>query len=157
MKVKLLVLGKTKDQHWLEGIRHYELRLKKYANFERIEIPDLKSRSSLSQAEIKKKEGALILEKMSNNAHIVLLDNNGKQFSSLEFSAFLQKKMLSSTRELIFIVGGAYGFSAEIYDRAHQKLSLSKMTFSHQIVRVIFMEQLYRAYSILNNSPYHHE
>jgi len=157
LKVKLLLVGKTREKHWLEGIHQYEVRLKNYANFERIEIPDIKSRSNLSFEEIKKKEGELILGKLSKSAQLVLLDNNGKQYSSMEFSKFLQGKMLASTKELFFVVGGAYGFSEAVYNRAQQKFSLSKMTFSHQIVRVIFLEQLYRAYSILNNSPYHHE
>lgn len=135
----------------------YEKRIKKNIPFERIEIPDLKGRGKMSELEIKKREGELIKKNLPKSPHLILLDNNGREYDSKSFAAFVQSKMSQSTKDLVFVVGGAYGFSDEIYQMAIAKLSLSKMTFSHQIIRVIFLEQLYRAFSILNNDPYHHE
>ena len=157
MKIKLIVLGKTNAKYLLEGEREYENRLKHYTKFEEIIIPDVKQSGKLSENELKKKEGQLILGKLESSDHVILLDDKGKSFSSPQFSEFLQQKMNSSLKSLVFVVGGAYGFSDEVYQSVNSKLSLSKMTFSHQMVRLIFKEQLYRGFSILRGEKYHHE
>ena len=157
MKIKLIVVGKTNVKYLLEGEKEYENRLKHYIKFEEIIIPDVKQSGKLSKNELKKKEGQLTLGKLEHSDHVILLDENGKSFSSLQFSEFLQQKMNSSLKSLVFVVGGAFGFSDEVYQRANSKLSLSKMTFSHQLVRLIFKEQLYRGFSILRGEKYHHE
>ena len=157
MKIKLIVVGKTNAKYLLEGEKEYENRLKRYTKFEEIIIPDIKQTGKWSENELKKKEGQLILGKLENSDHVILLDDKGKSFSSIQFSEFLQQKMNSSLKSLVFVVGGAFGFSGEIYQRANSKLSLSKMTFSHQMVRLIFKEQLYRGFSILRGERYHHE
>ena len=157
MKIKLIVIGKTNAKYFLEGEKEYEKRLKHYTKFEEIIISDLKQLGKLSENELKKKEGQLILGKLENSDHVILLDNKGKSHSSIEFGNFLQQKMNSGLKSLVFVVGGAYGFSDEIYQRANSKVSLSKMTFSHQMVRMIFKEQLYRGFSILRGEKYHHE
>ena len=151
------MVGKTNATYLVEGEREYEKRLKHYTKFEEIIITDLKKAGKLSEYELKKKEGRLILGKLENSDHVILLDDKGKPFSSIEFANFLQKKMNNSLKSLVFVVGGAYGFSDEVYQRAGSKLSLSKMTFSHQMVRLIFKEQLYRGFSILRGEKYHHE
>lgn len=156
MKIKLLLIGKTKKSFLIEGEKEYEKRLGKYTTFSEDVIHELKIKSSLSFEEVKKREGELILKKLDPSDFVVLLDENGKEFNSVGFSKFVEQKQNMSIRNLIFIVGGAYGFSDEVYQRANQKIALSKMTFSHQMVRMIFKEQLYRAFSILNNEPYHH-
>ena len=157
MKIKLIVVGKTNAKYLLEGEKEYEKRLKHYTKFEEIIIPEVKQSGKLSENELKKKEGHLILGKLENSDHVVLLDDKGKSFSSLQFSEFLQQKMNSSLKSLVFVVGGAFGFSDEVYQRANSKLSLSKMTFSHQMIRLVFKEQLYRGFSILRGEKYHHE
>ena len=157
MKIKLIVVGKTNAKYLLEGEREYENRLKHYTKFEEIIISDVKQSGKLSENELKKKEGQLILGKLESSDHVILLDEKGKSFSSLQFSEFLQQKMNSSLKSLVFVVGGPFGFSDDIYQRANSKLSLSKMTFSHQMVRLIFKEQLYRGFSILRGEKYHHE
>ena len=157
MKIKLIVVGKTNAKYLLEGEREYENRLKHYTKFEEIIIPDVKHSGKLSENEFKKKESQLILGKLENSDHVILLDDKGKSYSSVEFANFLQQKMNSSLKSLVFVVGGAFGFSDEVYLRANSKLSLSKMTFSHQMVRLIFKEQLYRGFSILRGEKYHHE
>ena len=157
MKIKLIVVGKTNAKYLLEGEREYENRLKHYTKFEEIIIPDVKQSGKLSENELKKKESQLILGKLENSDYVILLDDKGKSYSSVEFANFLQQKMNSSLKSLVFVVGGAFGFSDEIYLRANSKLSLSKMTFSHQMVRLIFKEQLYRGLSILRGEKYHHE
>ena len=157
MKIKLIVVGKTNAKYLLEGEREYENRLKHYTKFEEIIITDVKQSGKLSENELKKKEGQLILGKLESSDHVILLDEKGKSFSSLQFSEFLQQKMNSSLKSLVFVVGGPFGFSDDIYQRANSKLSLSKMTFSHQMVRLIFKEQLYRGFSILRGERYHHE
>ena len=128
-----------------------------YIKFELEIIPDLKNSKNLSEASQKEKEGELILKKVQTSDELVLLDEQGKQYSSVDFSDYLQKKMNAGLKQLIFVIGGPYGFSAEVYQRANGKISLSKMTFSHQMVRVFFVEQLYRAFTILKNEPYHHQ
>lgn len=156
MKIKLIWIGKTKDDFVQNGADEYVKRLSRFAQLEIICIPDLKNAKKLNPSEIKQKEGHLILQKTSSNP-IILLDEKGKQFTSVEFASYLQKFQSNSIKEIQFIIGGAYGFSKEVYQRATAKLSISKMTFSHQLIRPIFLEQLYRAYTIINNHPYHNE
>ena len=157
MKIKLILVGKTNAKYLVEGEKEYERRLKHYTKFEEIIITDVKQAGKLSESELKKKEGQLILAKLENSDHVILLDDKGKSFSSIQFSEILQQKMNTSLKSLVFVVGGAFGFSDELYQRAYSKLSLSKMTFSHQMVRLIFKEQLYRGFSILRGEKYHHE
>ena len=157
MKVKLIIIGKTKSKFLIEGENEYQRRLKHYCKFSELIIPDIKNGGKLSKKELKEKEGNLILESIKNNNYVVLLDDKGLTLSSTEFAEFFNKKMVSSTNELVFVVGGAFGFSESVYKRANTKLSLSKMTFSHQMVRLIFKEQLYRAFTILKGEKYHHE
>jgi len=140
-----------------EGVDEYVKRLTRYIQFELIEIPDLKNAKNLSNNEQKKKEGELILQKLEKGSEVILLDDKGKDYSSMQFSKLLQDKMNSAIKTLTFIIGGPYGFSDEVYAIAQSKMSLSKMTFSHQMVRLIFLEQLYRGFTILKNEPYHHE
>ena len=157
MKIVLLTIGKTSEKYLIEGIAQYQKRLKHYTQFEMLEIPNLKNAKNFSNAELMKKEGELMMKQLQNSDHLVLLDDKGKDFTSLKFSQKLQSWMLSGKKRLVFVVGGAYGFSEDIYARGNEKLSLSKMTFSHQMVRLFFVEQIYRGYTILNNEPYHHE
>jgi len=157
MKIKLIVVGKTNAKYLLEGEIEYGNRLKHYTKFEEIIIPDVKHSGKLNENELKKKESQLILGKLENSDYVILLDDKGKSYSSVEFANFLQQKMNSSLKSLVFVVGGAFGFSDEVYLRANSKISLSKMTFSHQMVRLIFKEQLYRGFSILRGEKYHHE
>ena len=157
MKIKLIVVGKTNSPYLIQGEKEYEKRLNYYCNFEQLTILDVKNRSKFSASDLKKKEGDLILSKLDKSDLIILLDDQGKHYSSIDFSKFLQNKILNSVKKIVFIVGGAYGFSDEVYNRADLKFSLSKMTFSHQMVRMIFKEQLYRAFTILKGEKYHHE
>mgnify|MGYP006426871549 FL=1 len=157
MKVKLIVIGKTKSKFLLDGENEYVKRLKHYCKFSELIITDIKNAGKLSKKELKEKEGNLILESLKNSDYVILLDDKGLALTSIEFSELLNKKMVSSTNELVFVVGGAFGFSESVYKRSNTKLSLSKMTFSHQMVRLIFKEQLYRAFSILKGEKYHHE
>lgn len=157
MIIELLVVGKTTGS-WLEsGIGEYVKRLKHYTRFALTVIPDLKNVKNLREEQLKTAEGELILSRVETGDHLVLLDEGGKEYGSVAFSEWLQKNMNRGTRKLIFVIGGAYGFSSAVYDRADEKLSLSQMTFSHQMVRLIFTEQLYRAFTLLNNEPYHHK
>jgi 23S rRNA (pseudouridine1915-N3)-methyltransferase len=157
MQIKLLALGKTDNKAIQELINEYTSRLGHYIRFELEVIPDLKYTKSLSEAVQKEKEGELILKKLLPSDDLLLLDERGKSYTSLEFSDFLQKKMNSGLRQLVLVIGGPYGFSEEVYARANGKISLSKMTFSHQMIRPFVVEQLYRAMTILRNEPYHHE
>jgi len=157
MNISLFVIGKTNFAFVKEGIATYTKRLKRYVNFELIELPDVKGAKNMSPDELKKREGEIFDKKIKSGDFIVLLDEKGKQFTSREFASFIHNKSLQSTKHLVFIVGGAYGFSEKMYQTAHSKISLSKMTFSHQIIRVIFMEQFYRAYTIINGDPYHND
>ena len=156
MKISLILIGKTDDSYIKEGFDKFQKRLKHYARFEVITIPDIKNSKNLSEAQQKSKEAELILSKVSNGDLLVLLDEKGKEFSSVAFSQYLQKKMLAATKHLIFVIGGPYGFDETVYQRANEKIALSKMTFSHQMVRLIFIEQIYRAFTILKGEPYHH-
>lgn len=157
MDIKLFLHGKTEDAYIQEGVSKYSKRLKRYISFSEHIISALKNTKSLSFQEVKQKEGELLLAKLKDSDTVILLDDKGVSYSSLEFSDFLQKQMNQSTKSLVFVVGGSYGFSEEVYSRANSKLSLSKMTFSHQLIRLLFIEQIYRAFTILNNEPYHHE
>jgi len=157
MKITLLAISKTTEKYLQDGIAIYENRLQHYCKFQRIEIPELKNSKNLSFEQQKQKEAELILSKISNSEFVVLLDENGKEFSSLNFSAEINKWMNQSISNVTFIIGGPYGFDQSIYNRANLKISLSKLTFSHQMVRLFFVEQLYRAFSILKGEPYHHQ
>ena len=157
MKIKLIVIGKTKSEFLLDGENEYQKRLKHYCKFSELIIPDIKNAGKLSKKELKEKEGKVILASIKNSDYVILLDDKGITLSSIEFSELLNKNMVSGANELVFIVGGAFGFSESVYRRANTKLSLSKMTFSHQMVRMIFKEQLYRAFTILKGGKYHHE
>ncbi len=157
MKITLLTVGKT-DIKWVdEGLEVYSSRLRHYIGFEIREIPELKNASALSREQIKSTEGKAILKNVKDSDEVILLDERGREFRSVEFASFLEKKMTLSTRDMVFVIGGAYGFSAEVYERANFQMSLSKMTFSHQMVRTIFVEQLYRAFTIIKGEAYHHE
>jgi 23S rRNA (pseudouridine1915-N3)-methyltransferase len=156
MKISLLCISKTTEAYLQEGIRIYENRLQHYCKYQRLEIPDLKNSKNLSFEQQKQKEAELILAKISPSDFVVLLDENSKELDSVQFSKELNKWMNQSTAHVVFVIGGPYGFHASIYERANLKLSLSKLTFSHQMVRLFFTEQLYRAFSILRGEPYHH-
>lgn len=157
MNVMLLTVGKT-DVKWVkEGLDVYASRLKHYVSFSVTEIPELKKAAALSREQIKEKEGELILKHLTPQDTLVLLDEKGAEYRSLDFAAWLEKQFAGGGKSLVFAIGGAYGFSDAVYARAREKVSLSKMTFSHQLVRTIFAEQLYRAFTILKGEPYHHE
>lgn len=157
MKIKVLAIGKTDDKCLNELIGQYEKRLKHYIPFELDIIPDLKQVKNMSMTEQKSKEGQLFLKKLKPTDFIVLLDEKGKDFRSIEFADYLQKRMNSGIKQLVLLIGGPYGFSPEIYQKAQGKISLSKMTFSHQMIRLFIIEQIYRSFTILKNEPYHHE
>ncbi|MBS1535182.1 MAG: 23S rRNA (pseudouridine(1915)-N(3))-methyltransferase RlmH [Bacteroidetes bacterium] len=157
MNIKLLAIGKTDQNHLQTLIDDYAKRLSHYIKFDLEVIPDIKNVKNLSEQQQKEKEGELILTKIGSSDQMILLDENGKSFSSVEFSAELQKKMNSGIKTLVFVIGGPYGFSEAVYQQAQGKISLSKMTFSHQMVRLFFVEQLYRGFTILRNEPYHHQ
>ncbi|WP_425237445.1 23S rRNA (pseudouridine(1915)-N(3))-methyltransferase RlmH [Ulvibacterium sp.] len=156
MKIKMLVVGKTDSKPLFQLISDYETRLKHYIKFELDIVADVKNAQKLSESQQKDKEGEAILKKLSSTDVLILLDEKGKAYTSVEFSEFLQKKMNSGIKQLVFTVGGPYGFSDALYQRAQGSISLSKMTFSHQMVRLFFVEQIYRAFTILRNEPYHH-
>jgi 23S rRNA (pseudouridine1915-N3)-methyltransferase len=156
MKIKLLSIGKTEENYLKEGIAVYCKKLTHYFPFQYEELPAIKQTKSLTQHEQKKREGEVLLKKIAPTDILVLLDETGSRYSSVEFSVFLQQRMLQNNKQLVFVIGGAYGFSQELYSRNDYLLSLSAMTFSHQMVRLISLEQLYRAASILKNEPYHH-
>jgi 23S rRNA (pseudouridine1915-N3)-methyltransferase len=157
MKIKLLVIGKTDAEFIKQGIGEYEKRIKHYIPYESIIIPGIRNAGSCSAAEIRTREAKQLMNNISASDYLVLLDENGRGFSSLEFSEFLSKRFSSGIKTIVFIVGGAYGVSDLIKKRANFILSLSHMTFSHQIIRLFFLEQLYRGLTILNNESYHHE
>ena len=157
MKITLLTVGKT-DKDWVrQGLDIYVSRLKHYVPFSITEIPELKNVSALTKDQIKTREGELILKNIRNTDDVILLDERGKEYSSMELASILQDKMTYGGRDIVYVIGGAYGFSDAVYSRANSKLSLSRMTFSHQMVRAIFAEQIYRAITIMKGEPYHHE
>lgn len=153
MKIKLLTVGKTTNPHLIKLQDEYQNRLKYYIPFDLTVIPELKNTKNLSVAEQQEKEADLILKQLEINDEVILLDEKGKQYTSVGFSEFISKKMLASHKRMIFVVGGPYGFSERVYQRANGKISLSAMTFSHQMIRLIFVEQLYRAMTILKGEP----
>lgn len=157
MKITMLAIGKTNDRYLIDGIEKYFQRLKHYVSFQLNEIPELKNTKSLSQDQQKAKEATLLLKHISSTDYIVLLDEKGKEYTSVDFSAMLNKKMVGGVQQVVFIIGGPYGFDSSIYKRANEKLALSKMTFSHQMIRLFFIEQVYRAFTILKGEPYHHQ
>lgn len=157
MKICLLVIGKTDEAYLQKGMEVFLKRIPHYISFELKAIPDIKNSKNLSEEQQKEKEGELILQQINSSDELFLLDENGLEFSSVEFARFLEKKMIAGNKRLVFVIGGPYGFSSSMYARANGKVSLSKMTFSHQMVRLIFLEQLYRAMTILKGEPYHHQ
>ena len=157
MNIKLIVIGKTDNINLNALIEEYTKRLRFYIKFDLEVVPDIKNVKNLSESEQKTKEGQLILEKLTTTDQLILLDENGKEFNSVGFSDFLQKKMNSGIKTLVFVIGGPYGFSDEVYQKAQGKVALSQMTFSHQMVRLFVIEQIYRGFTILNNEPYHHQ
>lgn len=157
MNIELLCIGKDNADAFEEAVKQYLKKVKLYCNFDIVAIPYLKNTKSLSIEEQKKKEGEILLKKITDSDFVVLLDERGKEFSSVEFANFIQQKMNSGIKKLIFVIGGAYGFSETVYQRQNAKISLSKLTFPHLMTRLIFTEQLYRAFTILHNEPYHHD
>ena len=157
MKIVLAVVGKMAGGYLSKGIEDYTSRLKHYVPFEIQYIADAKNTKKLTQEQQKTVEGSNILSAIDNSDYVSLLEEHGKQYTSMEFAKYIEKKMSTIQRRLVFVVGGPYGFSPEVYARANEKISLSSMTFSHEMIRLIFTEQLYRAMTILRNEPYHHE
>ena len=157
MNIRLLAIGKTDNKALQTLIDDYTKRLSFYVKFDLEIIPDIKNVKNLSEAQQKEKEGELILSKITPTDQLILLDENGKTFSSVGFSDFLQKKMNTGIKTLVFVIGGPYGFSDTVYQKAQSKVSLSEMTFSHQMVRLFVIEQIYRGFTILRNEPYHHQ
>jgi 23S rRNA (pseudouridine1915-N3)-methyltransferase len=157
VKIRLIAIQKTGESYLKEGIGIYEKRIRRYIPFEYLEINSPKKWGNLPIENQKKEEGKLIISAVSGDEHVILLDENGREFTSRKFAHSLQKHMNSVKRSIAFVIGGAYGFSDEVYALANEKMALSKMTFSHQMVRLFAIEQLYRALSILNNDPYHHD
>ena len=157
MNIKLIAVGKTDNPALQQLISTHEKRLSYYINFELQLLPDIKNSKSLSEEQQKIKEGELILSYVEPSHHLILLDERGKEYTSIAFADELQKKMNTGIKQLTFVIGGPYGFSQAVYQRANNKLSLSKLTFSHQMIRLFFVEQLYRAFTILRNEPYHHQ
>lgn len=157
MKILLLVVGKTDQKYLSEGIDEYVNRLKHYIGFDYQELPDVKNRKTLTPAQQKKREAELIEKKLKVGDKLLLLDEGGTEFTSITFSKFLQKQMNSGIKRVVFVVGGPYGFDESIYAKSKAKISISRMTFSHQMVRLFFVEQLYRGMTILKNEPYHHQ
>lgn len=156
MKTELILVGKTVNKHFVAGIKDYVERIGHYMPFSITVIPELKNTKSLSEEQQKEREGELILKMVQPSDTVVLMDEHGQEFRSVEFAQWLQKKQ-NTARRLLFIIGGPYGFSDAVYARANEKISLSRMTFSHQMVRLIFTEQIYRACTIIKGEPYHHE
>lgn len=156
MKILLLVIGKTDEDYLITGIKKYVGRLGHYVSFEMKEIPDIRNRKTLSEDQQKKAESFLLLQQLQPGDHVVLLDENGASFTSVAFAENLEKLTASGTKRIVFVIGGPYGFAQEVYDKANAKMALSAMTFSHQMVRLIFVEQLYRAFTILKGEKYHH-
>lgn len=157
MKISLIVIGKTDASYFVDAINEYKNRLVHYIPFEMEVIPDIKNVKNLREEQQKEKEGELILKMLQPGDYLVLLDEHGKSYTSMEFATYLERKMHVVSKRLVFVIGGPYGFSEAVYKAASEKISLSKMTFSHQMIRLIFVEQIYRAMTILNNEPYHHE
>ena len=157
MKITLLTVGKT-DKDWVrQGMDIYVSRLKHYIPFSVVEIPELKNVSAMTKDQIKTKEGELILKQVKPADDLILLDERGKEYTSVELAKVIQDKISYTGKDMVYVIGGAYGFSDAVYQRANSKISLSRMTFSHQMVRAILVEQIYRAFTIMKGEPYHHE
>jgi len=157
MKLSFLQIGKTEPNYISEGTKIYSERIKHYTTFDILSLKDIKKRDKSTDAgQIKKIEGVEILKTISKDDFVILLDEKGKEYSSLEFAVFIKNKMNTGCKEMVFVSGGSYGFSEDVYKRANEQISLSKLTFSHQMVRLIFLEQLYRAFTIIKGEPYHH-
>ncbi len=156
MKIKLVIIGKTDESYIKEGVAKYIARLKHYANFETVEIPDVKMGKKQNILKQKELEGKEILKHVTKSSFLILLDENGREFNSVGYAQFIQKRMNASL-DLVFVIGGPFGFSDEVYKTSNQKIALSQMTFSHQMVRLFFVEQMYRAFSILKGEKYHHQ
>ena len=157
MQIELIVVGKTDSKEVTALVEMYQKRVNHYCRFAITTLPDLRNTKNLSSQQQNQREGERILDQLTESDYVVLLDEHGDELRSVEFAQWMRKRMVSGLKRLVFVIGGPYGFSDEVYRRANQKISLSKMTFSHQIVRAIFAEQIYRAFTILNNEPYHHE
>lgn len=157
MKITFIVTGKTEERYLIDGIEKYLKRIKHYIALKIIELPEIKDTKNLSHTQQKDREAELILKHLVPSDHVVLLDEGGDEFTSVAFSQYLSKKMLASVQNLVFIVGGPYGFDKILSTRSNEKISLSRMTFSHQMVRLFFVEQVYRALTILKGEPYHHQ
>ena len=157
MKMTLLVVGRTVESHYITAINDYLQRTRRFLSFEMEIIPELKNTKSLSMEQQKEKEGEMICKSLQPGDYIVLLDEYGKEMRSIDFADWMKHKMITVNKRLVFIIGGPYGFSQKVYSAANEKISMSKMTFSHQMIRLIFVEQIYRAMTILNGGPYHHE
>lgn len=157
MKIRVLFTGKTTESWIREGIERYSGRIRHYVSFELVELPDLKQTAALSEEQIKAREGEMILKAVRPTDHLVLLDEHGARFSSVDWARNLEQKAAHLPKDCVFVIGGPYGFSPAVQARSNELLSLSRMTFSHQLVRVVFLEQLYRALTIIKGEPYHHE
>jgi len=157
MKIVLLQTGKTGEKYISDGVSEYSLRIRKYAVFETVTIPDVRNTKNMPVEEQKNREGRLILQSVNSEDLMILLDDKGKEYSTLEFAKQLEKIFLMPKKRVLFVIGGVWGFSGEVYSRADMKISLSRLTFSHQLVRLLFAEQLYRALSVIKGDPYHHE
>ncbi len=157
MKISLFFVGKTSFDYLEKGISEYEKRIKRYVDFEIRTVKDIKTGKNMPAKIVKQKEGEQVLKQLKNSDYLILLDEKGKQFSSREFAKFIDNKTVTGTKRLVFLIGGAFGFSEAVYKRANEKLSLSKMTFSHQPIRLLFTEQLYRAFTIIKGEPYHND
>ncbi len=157
MKIMLIQVGKTNEKYLEEGIGNYVNRLKHYSDFSIVTLPELKNAKSLSIEQQKEKDTETILKSLEPNDEIILLDEKGKEFTSTEFASYMEKKMASTRKRIVFVIGGPFGFSQKIYGMAHGKISISRMTFSHQMIRLLFVEQLYRAFTIIKGEHYHHE
>jgi len=157
MKITLLLVGKTSEKYIEEGMVIFSKRVRKYTAFDIISLPDIRNTRNMSARELKVKEGDKILQFIGNGDFLVVLDEKGKEFSTLEFSAWLEKILVLSKKRIVFAIGGAWGFSDEVFQKADVRISLSRMTFSHQLVRLLFLEQLYRAFTVIKGDPYHHE
>ncbi len=157
MNIELIVVGKTDSTEVEKIVQGYAKRVNHYCRFAITTLPDLRSTKSLAQKQQKEMEGAAIMKQIVESDYVVLLDERGEEYRSIDFAQWMQKRLNSGVKRVVFVVGGPYGFSAEVYQRANSLISLSRMTFSHQIIRAIFAEQIYRAFTILKNEPYHHE
>lgn len=157
MKLALLQTGKTDEAYIREAVAVYEKRISKYTRFEMITLPDIRNAKNMPASVLKEKEGGQMLNIFRPDDMVILLDDKGKEYSTIEFASFLKERMMSSKKRIVFVIGGAWGFDAEIYERADYKLSLSRLTFSHQLVRLLFAEQLYRVLTVIAGDPYHHE